>query len=259
MPTSDNLSKSNSVLDSQNQTLSPDTAGLDFNLIDQIASLFAIGPYYYYILNAQNQMMDFVHSGISNVLGIDASTFSLDTLFEIMHPDDASLIEEKELKVSNFFLNEISKSDISKYKMAYVIRLKHKEGHYRTILHQVKALNVSSEGEIQNVIGIHTDITYLNLPIDHSISFISEHKPCYYSVPTEATYILINNSLKKLLTDKEIAVIQKISEGYNSKDIAKTFNVSPLTVNTHKRNILKKSKCKNTAELLVKCIKEGII
>lgn len=259
MPTSDNLSKSNSVLDLQNKTLVPDTSDLDLNLIDQIAFLFAIGPYYYYILNAQNQMMDFVHAGITNVLGIDSSTFSLDKLFEIMHPDDASLIKEKELKVTNFFLNEIPKSDIIDYKVAYVIRLKHKEGHYRSILHQVKALNTSSDGEIQKVIGIHTDITYLNLPIDHSISFISENKPSYYSVTTEATYILINNSLKKLLTDKEKSIIQKISEGYDFKAIAKIFNVSPHTINTHKRNILKKSKCKNTAELLAKCIREGVI
>ncbi len=35
--------------------------------------------------------------------------------------------------------------------------------------------------------------------------------------------------------------------------------VSPHTINTHKRNILKKSNCKNTTELITKCIIEGII
>lgn len=41
--------------------------------------------------------------------------------------------------------------------------------------------------------------------------------------------------------------------------MATYFNVSPHTINTHKRNILKKSHCKNTAELVAKCIREGVI
>jgi len=58
---------------------------------------------------------------------------------------------------------------------------------------------------------------------------------------------------------REIDIIKSISEGKDFKNMATHFNVSPHTINTHKRNILKKSHCKNTAELVAKCIREGVI
>ena len=63
----------------------------------------------------------------------------------------------------------------------------------------------------------------------------------------------------KLFTNREKEIIRKISEGYDFNNLAEHFNLSPHTINTHKKNILKKSHCKNITELVTKCIREGII
>ena len=255
----DSIAKIRNVWEFKNMIVDPIKSTISIDIIDQIASLFAAGSYYYFIYNFDNHSMEFVNSGIADILGIESTTFSMDTLFELMHPEDLDKMHEKELKATYFLFNKIPKEDLLHYKVVYLMRLKHKNGTYKTILHQSKALAISGNGRIQKVLCIHTDITYLNVPFDHKISIISQKRPSYYSIDTETTFNLIENRFKNIFSIREKEIIQKISEGKDFNEIAEQLFVSPHTINTHKRNILKKSGCKNTAELITKCIREGII
>jgi len=236
----DSVAKIKNVWKSKNLIVDPIKSTISLEIIDQIASLFAAGSYYYFIFNFENHSMEFVNPGISDVLGIESTTFSMDTLFELMHPEDLDKMHEKELKATEFLFNKIPTADLLHYKVVYLMRLKHKNGTYKTILHQSKTLAVSGNGRIQKVLCIHTDVTYLNVPFDHKISFISQKRPSYYSIDTDTTFNLIENSFKDLFTLREKEIIQKISEGKDFKEIAKILAVSPHTINTHKKNILKK-------------------
>ena len=62
-------------------------------IIEQIASMFAAGPYYYFVLNFDNLKMEYVNEGTKHVLGIEPNSFSINTLLDVMHPDDLELIE----------------------------------------------------------------------------------------------------------------------------------------------------------------------
>lgn len=255
----DNIAKIRNVWETKNKILKPVKKELYLDIIDQVASLFSIGSYYYYILNFDNLLMEYVHPGTTDVLGIKPHEFSIDKLFELMHPEDLAKMHEKENVASDFLFKTISREDIPLYKVVYLMRLRNANGAYRTILHQVKTLTVSEGGKIQQVIGVHTDVTYLNIPFDHKISFISNKKPSYYSIETDATFKLTESTFKNLFTNREKEIIKKISEGKNFNELAAYFFVSPHTINTHKRNILRKSTCKNTAELMTKCIREGVL
>jgi DNA-binding CsgD family transcriptional regulator len=253
------INKVLNVWESENKILNPINKELHLDIIDQIASLFAMGSYYYYILNFQNMKMEFVHAGIKDILGIKPSQFSLNKLFDLMHPDDLKRMHEKEQIATNFKLNKIPKEDITKYKTVYLMRLRHQDGSYKTILHQAKALNVSNDGKVQQVIGIHTDVTYLKMPIDHKISFISNQRPSYFALETDSSIQLTENSFKSTFSIREKEIIKLIAQGKKSREIAAILFISVHTVNTHKKNVLKKSACKNTIELISKCLTEGII
>ena len=60
------------------------------------------------------------------------------------------------------------------------------------------------------------------------------------------------------LTPKEKEVLQLIAEGYSSKQIAKSFNLSLNTIHVHRNNIMKKLGINKHAELVRYAIKEGI-
>ena len=254
-----NITTTLTVWNAENKILSPSSKELTLEVIDQIATLFAAGSYYYYILNFDTLKVDFVHEGIREVLGINSNEFSIPKLAEIMHPEDLEMISWKEQAAQNFLLNTIPQDEIPIYKVVYLIRLQHKKGNYKTILHKAKAINVSEDGKLLQVIVVHTDITYLNSPFDHKISFISNQRPSYFSILPDSSLELLKNSLKKILTSREKEIIKKVAEGKSLNDIADQLFVSPHTVNTHKKNILRKSHCKNTTELIARCIREGII
>ena len=57
------------------------------------------------------------------------------------------------------------------------------------------------------------------------------------------------------LTPKEKEVLQLIAEGYSSKQIAKTFNLSLNTIHVHRNNIMKKLGIHKQAELVRYAIK----
>jgi DNA-binding CsgD family transcriptional regulator len=127
-------------------------------------------------------------------------------------------------------------------------------------LHQVKALTISEDGKIQQTIGVHTDVTYLKIPFDHKISFIpiDPKLQSYHFDYLNNSYVLINDNSGKF-TKRENDIIKLLGQGKRVSEIADILCLSIHTVNTHKKNIFKKSHCNNTAELVVKCLREGFM
>lgn len=56
------------------------------------------------------------------------------------------------------------------------------------------------------------------------------------------------------LTPKERLVLAEIVMGLSSKEVGRSLNISPRTVEFHRANLLKKFGAKNTAELLRKVL-----
>lgn len=55
---------------------------------------------------------------------------------------------------------------------------------------------------------------------------------------------------KELLTDREKEIVRLLANGLSTKEIAEKLSISFNTVETHRRNMLKKHNCKNTTELV---------
>jgi DNA-binding NarL/FixJ family response regulator len=60
-------------------------------------------------------------------------------------------------------------------------------------------------------------------------------------------------------TAREFEIINLLAEGNSVKEIADELFVSIDTVKTHRKNILRKSEARNTTELVVRCIRTGVI
>jgi len=61
------------------------------------------------------------------------------------------------------------------------------------------------------------------------------------------------------LSHREIQILKSISHGNTNKEIAKQLCISSRTVETHRRNIIRKLNVKNTAELISHAVSEGLI
>ena len=242
-----------------NKIEKPVKTELYLNIIEQVANLFSAGSFYYYIMNFETVKMEYVDERIHSVLGIDPKDWNLDKMFELVHPEDLKQMHRKEAAAVDFILKRIATEDILKYKVVYVLRLRHADGSYKTILQQSKALSISEDGKVQHVLGIHTDVSYLNMPVDHKISFVGDGRPSFYAISTEDKFEPERYNYKEHFTPREIEILSKVAQGKTFGEIADILNISPYTINTHKRNILKKTDCRNTTELIARCVRDGII
>lgn len=253
-----NIEKVLQVWNEKNSIENPNQR-IKLEIIEQIASMFAAGPYYYFIFNYETVSFDYVSKEVKNVLGYDPSIFSLQFMMENLHEEDLDNLKEKEAISFDFLYKNIQKEDIPLYKVCYLVRIKSVDGTYRTILHQSRTINTTSTGKIQQVICVNTDVTHLNVPFNHNVSYIGLNRPSFYATEKNGVYQITDKHLKDNFTKKEKEIIKKLAEGKIYTKIAEELFIAPSTVNTHKRNILRKAECKNTAELIRKCISEGVI
>jgi len=63
----------------------------------------------------------------------------------------------------------------------------------------------------------------------------------------------------EVLTSRELEVLELICQEFTAKEIADKLFISHRTVEGHRKNLIEKLGVKNTAGLIVKSIKEGII
>jgi DNA-binding NarL/FixJ family response regulator len=80
----------------------------------------------------------------------------------------------------------------------------------------------------------------------------------------EVTDMLLQNPAEAaapiaILTRREKEVLGLIAEGLTNPEIAEKLFVSPLTVDSHRKNLLHKLQAKNTAALVAVAVKNGLI
>ena len=74
--------------------------------------------------------------------------------------------------------------------------------------------------------------------------------------PARKKPVLKNNVT---LSPREIEVLELICQEYTAKEIADKLFISPRTAEGHRRHLIEKLGVKNTAGLIVKAIKEGLV
>jgi DNA-binding NarL/FixJ family response regulator len=62
-----------------------------------------------------------------------------------------------------------------------------------------------------------------------------------------------------LLTEREKEILQLLAEGKSNKEVASVLNVSPLTVETHRANLMQKLNLHSTAEIVLYAVRKKII
>ena len=223
----------------------------------RLLDIFQVGDYYYYIFNPATVQFEFVSENITSTFKIDdINDFTVQYIFDNMHPDDITRFIAYEQKVTEFF-NNLPPEKVLKYKVSYDFRLRNGVGNYEWLLHQATTIQTNDEGAVLRVLGIHTLISHIktsNQPA--GLSFIGlDGEPSYYNV---AVAPFINES-KEILTPREKEILKLILDGKTSSEIALQLFVSKHTVNSHRKNILKKTNCKTNSELIVKAITDGLI
>ena len=220
---------------------------------NQIMNFFHVGDFYFYVFNVSTITIDYVDDRMTNVLGYEKSFFTPANIVSKIHPDDINQFVNFE-QTTLEFLQKLPIEKLKKYKVSYDYRIKTSSDTYIRVLQQNLAIDISETGDILRTIGMHTDITHLKTEHRSSLSFIGlEGEPSFYNVDISK----VIESSDALFSTREKEILTFISNGYSSKEIGVLIHVSKATVDTHRKNILRKSQCQSITQLIVKAVKEG--
>ncbi len=231
----------------------------------KMAGLMAPGKSFYYVVNFHTLELELVSDSVEKFIGEEASFATMDKLLSLALPSEIEKIHKKEQVIQSFFRDYLSPEELLEYKISYTYKNKGYDDKERIMLHQSTALTMNEKGQFIHVFGIHSDISHLTVKSSDDISFINlKNGASFYNIKTttgkfDAKKLKKSDGLRKLLTSRELEIIKKLALGKSVKEIAEILNLSYHTVNTHKKNILRKLDCKNSTQIVAICLSEGLI
>ena len=201
---------------------------------------------YSFIYNCITAKIESVSPAITEVLGYLPEQFSIEFLFEIIHPNDKELFIAHETKALEF-CRELPLELQNQYYIVHDFRLKTLSGNDVRILQQAFAYEMV-DGKLIKTKVIHSDISHVKIQSDPQLHFIGINgQPSYYNVMSE----------ENPFSEKENEILSLMGQGVTSEAIAQKLNRSIHTVRNHRKNILQKSGCISVPDLLVRATKKG--
>lgn len=177
--------------------------------------------------------------------------------FECLHPDDANIVVQEVYRDLTDIIYNAPPEDKKSYQLQYNYRFRRKSGEYVNLMEQLYVLETDDEGRGALILGNPTIVdTTQVLPLRGSAKILRE-KSVSETVFLR-TYTRSRTSLCDL-TPREMDILRHLSMGKSSRQIGENFFISPHTVDTHRRNLLKKLGCKTVVELARFAFQNGIM
>lgn len=221
--------------------------------IKKILELDVYLPYsstFFCITNTQNLTFEFISKNMSSCIGLNKDTLLKEGMrhfWKQIHPEDIELWLKALNDLMVFTLENIPVEQRHRMNYTWNYRLKNAEGIYVNIIQNTSPIELDSD--MKPIIGLaHYTVldSKIKMPITGTAKLLNENN-------TYETKYFNNFSQKQLtggLSHRERDVIRLLTINKSSKEIAERLNISPNTVDTHRRNILKKLNISSTGELI---------
>jgi DNA-binding CsgD family transcriptional regulator len=149
-------------------------------------------------------------------------------------------------KVAMEIAREQGSKALFKTIMALDMLFRRADGEYFRMLQQGTAVEMNSRDEPLLFLNYAYDITHLKKEPSANLVVKTSEDVFLWDFDFQKNELVEVNRL----SDQEKNVLQQLSRGKNSKAIAELLHLSPHTVDTHRRNLLKKTNCIDTTALV---------
>lgn len=221
--------------------------------IEKIIEMDQFLPYsstFFCITNTQDLIFEYVSKNYNACLGLDAKEIKekgMRYFWSRIHPEDIESWLQALNSLMKFTLSEIPKEKRKGASYTWNFRFKNAQGTYVNIIQNTTPLIFDSENK--PIIGLaHYTVLHPDVKLDITASAKLLNSEQEYET------IYFNSFSQKLLhdgvTNRERDIIRLLILDKTSKEISEKLNISSHTVDTHRRNILKKLDITSTGELV---------
>lgn len=218
-------------------------------------------PFISYIVNFHTHEYLFMSENVKDFSGYSAKEFMEGGLFftlnKLYYKPDLDVFGTYIFKEILRFYQSLPPDERMLYSFQNNYRFIKSSGELRKLQQQCTILEFDYEGNPLIVFGMCSDITHFKTDNRITLMFSRQN---YDGIQMEVVkHYYPDGETALLFTKREKEVLQLISNGLNSMDMANLLNISTHTVKNHRKNLLKKSNTQNTAQLIQYIQNRGII
>jgi DNA-binding CsgD family transcriptional regulator len=217
----------------------------------ELKNILLLNNQFIYITNLNGKCYAYLDKSLKEILGYHPHGFDFDNFSERIHPDDRKIVVAVVDKMVNLICSIPLKPMEHSLNMDF--RIKTKSGEYKRIMRQSSVFKCTPENKPSLILHLCTDISYMHKNNGVEVSFSGRNSQKIREL------LEIDNGDGVSLSHREIEIVKYISSGLSSKEIGEALFISKNTVDTHRRNMLKKLNLKNTAELVNFCREKSLI
>ncbi len=221
--------------------------------IEKMKELDMYLPYsstFYCITNTQDLTFEYISKNMFSSLGIDTNELKsrgMRYFWSRIHPEDIDIWLKALNELMEFTLAEIPLEERRRMSYTWNYRFKNSHDIYVNIIQNTTPLEFDIS--MKPIIGLaHYTVLHPDVKFDITASAKLLNRKNEY----ETKYF--NNFSQKLLSDgitnRERDIVRLLVLNKSSKVIAEALSISSNTVDTHRRNILKKLNISSTGELI---------
>jgi len=207
----------------------------------------------FYITDVISLEIKFISKGVKSMFGIDPDKVKTGFFLTTTHPEDLKrhhLARSKLISVAEELY--IQKSGTKIISSNFRGRIPGTTG-YNDYLYQSFIFYSKIPYESAFLILVITDISEFEKPIKGFHYYIGNN-PKIFRFPDKE---LLSSGL--IFSHSEFRIIELLEQGFSTKEIASKLFRSPLTVNTHRSNIIRKAGKASTAEVIRELKEMGLL
>lgn len=207
---------------------------------------------FFYIADLLKIRILFTSWGSLKILGLSPEQVDTSTFFMLAHPEDHERLNRAQAKLFKsgleLFIQQRGISIVS-----VLIQGRNAEGNYINLLLQTYSFYSDVQRTAFTLI-VATKLAAFKLDKDSLHYYYAGNNPAMFRYPDEA---LLKEGYN--FSGRELEILKLIAEGLGSEQIADKLFLSVNTVDTHRRNILKKTRKSTTHELVIEMQEIGIL
>jgi DNA-binding CsgD family transcriptional regulator len=213
----------------------------------------------FYVIDYTAQQYLVMTNEIQSMSGYHPSEFlesRLEKLLDVYHKDDFKIYNQQVFSLNTSFLKATPQASHHQYVFSYNFRFVRQDKKMAQVLQRGSYITSKETGLPLYSLGMVIDITQFKTDtvMVHTIAKAVDSKKELIS-----TNYFYPNFEDSLLTRQEKVVLQYLSEGYSSKQVADKLSLSEYTIVNHKQNMLHKTNTKNITEMVAFAIRNRLI
>ncbi len=217
-------------------------------IIDSDCSL-TYSPTFFCIVNRLNFSVDYVSKNMHPCLGAtdkEIKTKGLHFIWERIHKKDLQCLANSIGELLNFINNSIKKKQFDQLSYSWNYRFKKRDNTYINIIQHTTPFCLGSSKIKKGLTHFTVLLSKHLMPVRASLHLLNKN----HDLTTKFTTNCSQRDFFKNISNREKDIIKLLATEQSSKSIGEKLFISSNTVDTHRRNIIKKLKLSSTGELI---------